>query len=122
MVVILSDETYDDSIDVLLTSQPLKLSAGDSFKVIHRIFLRAIFEVEATYNAGFYYFASSDLITWQRITGFNDITGKKRDVRLARSGSKFKYFIVVFAGKITQDSYLAKLNIEFQKKMGNKLR
>ena len=121
-IISLSEESYDNTIDILLTSQPLKLGAGNTFKTIQRMFLRTIFETADNFNAGFYYFASSDLINWQRITGLNDIKGKKRDIRLARAGSKFKYFIVVFAGKVYQDAYIGSLDIEYQKKMNNKLR
>ena len=120
-IINLSSETYNDYVDVLLTTQPMKFGA-DSFKVIHRMILRTIHETPDSKYSGFYYFGSSDLINWQRITGRNHISGKKRDILLQRSGSKFKYFIVVFSANMKQGGYISTLDVQFQTKMGLKLR
>lgn len=113
----------DEWIDTLITTQPM-MFGSESFKVIRRMILRTLHETrENVFNSGFYIFGSSDLINWQRVTGRNHISGKKRDILLQRSGSKFKYFIVVFAGKLkVLDSYIGDLNVSFDYKANNKLR
>ena len=120
-IIDLSTETRSSYIQVLLTTQPMKFET-DTFKVIKRMVLRTRHETETGTYSGFYYFGSSDLINWQRITGRNHISGKKRDILLQRSGSMFKYFVVVFSGRIKQDSYIGDLDIIFQHKLNNKLR
>ena len=121
-IISISDETFVNTINVLLTTQPLKLGAGDNFKVLQRTVLRCLYTPAESTHAGFYLFGSSDLITWQRLTGINHLTGKKRDLLLTRSGSKFKYYIVVFTGNISQDSNIDSLDATIQMKMNNKLR
>lgn len=123
-IINLSDEIKTDIWkDVLLTSQPM-MFGSESFKVIRRVILRTIHETqEGVFNSGFYLFGSSDLINWQRVTGRNHISGRKRDILLQRSGSKFKYFIFVFAAKLkVVGSYIAELQISFDYKANNKLR
>jgi hypothetical protein len=121
-IISLSDETYDSSVNVLITTQPLKLQAGDSFKILHRTVLRTLYTPATGTHAGFYIFGSSDLINWQRLTGVNHLSGKKRDLLLTRVGTKHKYFIAVFAGKISQDSYVSSIDFQFYLKMSTKLR
>ena len=117
----MSTEIRSSPVPVLLTTQPIKLGS-ESFKVIRRMILRTIHQTNPGFFSGFYIFGSSDLINWQRLTGRNHISGLKRDVLLQRTGSKFKYFVVVFAGKFLPNSYVGDIDVSWDVKMANKLR
>lgn len=121
-IISISDENYTDTVNVLLTTQPLKFKSGDIFKVLRRSVLRCMITPEEGTHAGFYIFASSDLITWQRVKGINHLLGKKRDFLLTRTGGMAKYYIIVFAGKISCDSYIDSLDFTVDYKLNNKLR
>ena len=121
-IISISEETYTGNSSVLLTTQPLKFGVSDSFKVVNRMILRCKCTQKEGTHAGFYFFGSSDLINWQRITGVNHLDGVKRDFLLTRSGNMNKYYIVVFAGQIDQLSYIDSLDVTFDPKLNRKLR
>lgn len=120
-IISISDEDYSETVKTLLTTQPMKLGT-EAFKTLQRTILRCRFTPEIGMNAGFYIFASNDLITWQRVKGINSLSGERIDIMLTRVGQKAKYYIFVFAGQISCDSYIDSLDTTIEMKLNNKLR
>jgi len=121
-IVNISDEVYGDPVNVLITTQPLHLGSPEQFKTLDRILFTTICEAKLNTHAGFYYFGSSDLITWQFITGRNHLSGKLKNILLQRSGSRSKYFIIVITGQLLPDSFIGNIISSVRIKLGLKIR
>ncbi|MEN6456960.1 MAG: hypothetical protein ABFD10_22120, partial [Prolixibacteraceae bacterium] len=118
----ISQESFVNNFTVLLVTRPCKLSGQDDYKIIDRIIQRCELHVPETYYSGFYVFASNDLRKWQLLQRVYKTGNNLTDLLTGRSLVKAKYFIFMFASVITGDSSINDIEIEYYRKLSNKLR
>lgn len=117
----LSDEDFTGSVQVLLTTRPIKLT-DDSFKLIRRSVQRCQLNTTDGKFAAFYMFASNDLRKWQLITGNDRKEGYVTDIMISRAHTKAKYFIFVLTGDLEENSMINDIDVEFDPVLQNRLR
>ena len=118
----LSDEHFEQEVHTLITTRPLKLGAGNTFKLLHRVIQRCEIETKENTFAGFYIFGSNDLRKWQLLQGVDKKSGKITDLFTTRSHVKCKYFIVVLSAQLKEGSSINELDLQHYLKLSNKLR
>lgn len=118
----LSVESFDGSIDVLLTTRPCKIDGSNVFTLIHRVIQRCELNLASSKYAGFYVFASNDLRKWQLLIGSDRKTGSFTDIERSRVHCKAKYFIFVFAACLTEGSSINEIDIQYYHKLLAKIR
>ncbi len=117
----LSDETFDNPVQVLLTTRPVKLT-DNSFKLIRGAIQRCQLNTTDKTFAAFYMFASNDLRKWQFMTGNDRKEGYVTDIRISRAQTKAKYFIFILAGSLEENSMINDIEIDFDPVLQSKLR
>jgi hypothetical protein len=118
----ISQESFVNNFTVLLVTRPCKLSGQDDYKIIDRIIQRCELHVPETYYSGFYVFASNDLRKWQLLQRVYKTGNNLTDLLTGRSFVKAKYFIFMFASVLTGDNSINDIEIEYYRKLSNKLR
>lgn len=117
----LSSESDTGANKTLLITRPIKLGTH-GFKTIYRSVLRSYLRHESGTYLGFYVYASNDAKTWQFVTGRNSVTGDSVDQLLSRLPSMAKYYIFVVASDCLTKSYICSLEVDFNIKLGGKVR
>jgi hypothetical protein len=120
--VSISEEESVFFTDCLVITRPISFQNPDMFKKIERALLRCEYTTEGIHYAGVYLFASDDLQTWRLITGKQRGGTHIKDLLVQRSWGSAKFYIIMFAGQINQNSKINKLDISFAPRLANKLR
>lgn len=113
---VLYDITVDDfSVNshtpVFIETSHIKLEV-DSFKKIQAMAARGTFKNSTGTSTGCYLFGSVDGYSWHMISG-NEKSQGIQDLILPRSSYSVISLIVVFAGTLSEDSFLTHLDFEF---------
>lgn len=120
--VSISHESKSGYVNCLIITAAQSLQNSDNFKKIERLILRTIFTSESGNYPGFYVFGSNDLKTWQFLQGKQRTGEHVKDLLNQRSHGSAKYYIFIFAGKITTDSEIKQIDIVYKNKWDNRLR
>lgn len=120
-MVSISLESFNNSIDTLLLTQPQSFNQLDVYKKIERIIMRSSLSLENSKHFTFALWASNDLKTWQLITG-KQLTGYIKNMMIQRSHVSAQYFVLMMAGNINSESSIPGIDVSFTPKLNLKLR
>jgi hypothetical protein len=124
-IVNMSKEITSD-VPCYFHTKGLSMSGSNTFKKLHRSFLRGFFNMASGKYAAFYLFGSDDLINWTFITGNDRNSGEFENIWMTHSANSKKYYNYVFAGDIsfdaTKDSHIKYIEFQQKQKWSRKLR
>jgi len=117
-----SQDSFVTPVTVMLTTRPCKLDGEVNFTLLHRAIQRCKIETPESVYAGFYVFGSNNLKTWQLLAGNDRKTGKVTDIYTTRTHLKVKYYILLFASILKENSTVNTLEIQYYPKIDRKIR
>lgn len=105
-----------------LHTRPVHLEKQNSFKIIRKLVLNCLANINGNQNLSVYLYASNNLIDWTCVAAAQRQNCKIAQITTDRVNKAFKYFVIMIGGIVDNNTQLSNIVISLQDVVNKKLR